>query len=165
MAESLLTGLLWRKTPKEMSELSLDEYILMLGTQLWLKESIFNFIESLLGVANDSDSSTKSNIDSNSDSLNSLLKMTEELEGKTVTKNKTKVSKLDNSKLDDSLKDDLLKIRENFKNALNKKEEDEKEVDLSNVSLLINDNGARRDEKTESLLDKLKHYKKAGYIK
>ena len=82
-----------------MSELSLDEYILMLGTQLWLKESIFNFIESLLGVANDSDSSTKSNIDSNSDSLNSLLKMTEELEGKTVTKNKTKVSKLDNSKL------------------------------------------------------------------
>jgi hypothetical protein len=165
LAESLLTGLLWRKTPKEMSELSLDEYILMLGTQLWLKESIFNFIESLLGVANDSDSSTKSNIDSNSDSLNSLLKMTEELEGKTVTKNKTKVSKLDNSKLDDSLKDDLLKIRENFKNALNKKEDNEKEVDLSNVSLLINDNGARRDEKTESLLDKLKHYKKAGYIK
>jgi hypothetical protein len=91
--------------------------------------------------------------------------MTEELEGKTVTKNKTKVSKLDNSKLDDSLKDDLLKIRENFKNALNKKEDNEKEVDLSNVSLLINDNGARRDEKTESLLDKLKHYKKAGYIK
>lgn len=165
MAESLLTGLLWRKTPKEMSELSLDEYILMLGTQLWVKESIFSFIESLLGVANDSDSSTKSSIDSNSDSLNSLLKMTEELEGKTVTKNKTKVSKLDNSKLDDSLKDDLLKIRENFKNALNKKEEDEKEVDLSNVSLLINDNGARRDEKTDVLLDKLKHYKKAGYIK
>jgi hypothetical protein len=136
----------------------------MLGTQLWVKESIFGFIESLLGVA-DPGSSTKSNTDSNSDSLNSLLKMTEELEGKTVTKNKTKVSKLDDSKLDGSLKEDLSKIRENFKNALNKKEGDEKEVDLSNVSLLINDNGARRDVKTENLIDKLKHYKNAGYIK
>lgn len=134
----------------------------MLGTQLWVKESIISFIESLLGVANDSVTSTNSN----SDSLDSLLKMTQELEGKTVTKNKTKVSKLDDSKIDDSLKEDLLKIRDNFKKSLERKEEDnEKEVDLSNVSLLINDNSAKRDAKTENLLDKIKHFKNAGYIK
>lgn len=150
-----------------MSELSLDEYRLMLGTQLWLKESLFEFIENLLGVTGDSNPSVKSNTDSNSDSLNSLLKMTEELEGKTLAKsNKPKVSKLDNSKLDDSIKEDLSKIRENFKKSLSRKEEDtEKEVNLSNISLLINDNSARRDEKTENLLNKIKHFKNAGYIK
>jgi hypothetical protein len=146
-----------------MSKLPLDEYRLMLGTQLWLKESIFEFIETLLGGVSNSSSKTTT-----SSSSSDLMKVTEQLEGK--TRRRAKVSKIDESKADPSLKEDLFKIRENFNkklNDLNKKgsEEEAKPVDLRNWSMMINDSSSRRDNKENALTEKLKRYKNSGHIK
>ena len=142
-----------------MSDLTLDEYRLMLGTQLWLKESIFEFIETLLGGV--SSNSNKSN------SSSDLMKITEQLEGK--TRRRAKVSKIDESKVDPSLKEDLSKLRENFNKLKDsdksKNNEESKPVDLRNWSMMINDSSSRRDEKENALTEKLKRYKTNGYIK
>lgn len=143
-----------------MSELTLDEYRLMLGTQLWLKESIFEFIETLLGgVSGNSNSS-------NSNSSSDLMKVTEQLESKT---RRAKVSKIDESKADPLLKEDLLKLRENFNKLKDfdksKDNEEPKPVDLRNWSMVINDSSSRRDDKENALIEKLKRYKTNGYIK
>jgi len=142
-----------------MSELTLDEYRLMMGTQLWIKESIFDFIESLMGGITEPNSNAKPN----SSSVNDLMGMVEKLEGK--TNEKVKSPKVDKSSMDD----DLLKIRENFNKSIKKSKQSEnvevEKVDLSNCSLLVNDNSSKRDDKENALITKLKRYKSSGHIK
>lgn len=155
-----------------MSDLTLDEYRLMLGTQLWLKESIFEFVEALLGgVSNANSVSDNYKSDSSNSSVNDLLAMTEQLNSKTNTNThrRAKIAKLDESKIDESMKQDLSKIKENFNNLVNKdrsKQEQEREkVDLSDCTMLINDSSHKRDDKENALMAKLRHYKSTGHLK
>jgi hypothetical protein len=152
-----------------MAELTLDEYRLMLGTQLWLKESIFEFIEALLGGVSDTSNSLNDNLKSDNSSLNELLAMTEQLDNKTNNVRRAKVSKLDESKIDESMKNDLSKIKENFNNLLKrdhtKQEEENEKIDVSDFKMLINDSSHKRDAKEDALTAKLKHYKSTGHIK
>jgi hypothetical protein len=146
-----------------MSQLSLDEYRLMMGTQLWIKESIFNFIETLLG-------NVDGNVnDSNSNNLDdSLRKVTEELNSKSTNKKrKSKVSKIDEDKADTELKKDLSELRDKFEEMQKQQNTGnvEKKVNLSDWTMFVNDNSAKRDQKQDSLISKLRHYKSNGYIK
>lgn len=151
-----------------MSDLTLDEYRLMLGTQLWLKESIFEFIEALLGGISNTNS-VNDNHKSDDSSVNDLLAMTEQLNSKANNNRRAKIAKLDESKIDESMKQDLSKIKENFNNLVNKdhsKQEQEREkIDLSDCTMLINDNSHKRDDKENALMAKLRHYKSTGHLK
>ena len=73
---------------------------------LWLKESIFEFIDSLLG----GNSSKNNNSYNSSNTDNDLKKITEELAGKNNSSRKSKVSKINEEAADSTLKKDLSEI-------------------------------------------------------
>jgi len=148
-----------------MLDLPLDEYRLMIGTQLWLKESVFSFVETLLGGG---DSKNESSIKSNTD--NDLRNLTEELSGKSVSR-KTRVQKINEEEIDPKLKKDLSELRENFK-ILEQERKDKKEckddnegVDISNWGILANQYGVKQISKETNLAAKLELYKRNKYIK
>jgi hypothetical protein len=143
-----------------MKELSLDEYRLMMGAQLWLKESFFSFLETLFGGKSTSSPESVSKLDGE------LSRLTEELFQKTRKTTKPKINK------------ELNKINEKLRSKVSKaddmqtgKQESEATrtkgdgVDLSNWSVLVHDNSQKRDEKVNSLNEKIKNYGKRGYIK
>lgn len=155
-----------------MASLSLDEYRLMMGTQIWLKETIFEFVETLLGGNGDSNSSY-SNKNTSSGVDESLRKVTEQLEGKNTARRRSKISKINEEQADSSLKKDLSELRNKFEEmqkqtgkqkSVSDIDPEKQKVDLSNWSMLVHDNSAKRDQKQDLLASKLKHYKSNGYI-
>lgn len=146
--------LLWRKTPSEMANLSLDETRLMMGTQLWLKTSIIDFISNLLGGEG-----SDSNRNEGSGSLDDITK---ELERISSNPNRS----FSKSKVN---KEELLKEYEKDKANYNKQTGKQESVDLSKVNIsnwnvIVDDNSQRRDGKVDGLAEKLKRYKSQGYI-
>jgi hypothetical protein len=145
-----------------MLDLSLDEYRLMLGTQLWLKESIFSFVETLLGgTDNKNEGTIKSGID------NDLRNITEELSGKSVSR-KSRVQKINENEVDLTLKKDLSEMRENFKileqERKERKVDNNEHVDISNWGILANQYGTKAISRETNLAAKLEHYKKTKHI-
>ncbi|OGM08188.1 hypothetical protein A2Z67_06250 [Candidatus Woesebacteria bacterium RBG_13_36_22] len=144
-----------------MKELSLDEYRLLMGTQLWLKESFFNFLEVIIGGSSSTPKASVSQLDKE------LSKVTGELSKKTGTNIRKDFNK-EFGKLNDKLQESSEnKTSKNMQTYKQKSEvsQDNSPVDLSNWSLLVNDNSSRRDAKVDSLNDKLRNLKKRGYIK
>jgi len=121
----------------------------MMGTQLWLKESLFNFVETLLGSTESAGKGGVTPVDNELDD---------------ITRKLSKKPKLSKSEIEKEIKT----IRERFNsktdNIQTDKEKSER-VDLSNWSIVDGDNSHKRDEKVSSLGKKLANYKKRGYIK
>lgn len=143
-----------------MKELSLDEYRLMMGTQLWLKESFFTFLETLLGGKSTSPGSV-SELDGE------LGRLTEELSRKTRSTTKPKIDK-ELNKVNEKLRSKVLKTDEDMQTGKQKSEATRTQgnaVDLSKWSVLVHDNSQKRDEKVNSLNDKLRSYTERGYVK
>jgi len=147
-----------------MKELSLDEYRLMMGTQLWLKESFFNFLIALFGGSSPaSTQATVSKLDSE------LSRVTGELSNKnrhtSKPEFKKELNKL-NEKLQGLSKSKVSKTDEDMQTGKQKSEATQGDVvDLSNWSVLVHDNSQKRDGKINSLNEKLRSYTKRGYIK
>lgn len=136
-----------------MSQLSLDEYRLMMGTQIWLKSAAIDLLNTLLGG-----DSSKAN------SSNDLNAISKELES--LSNGKSRVSKTKDNLKDSTnrLQELLEKEKKEKKRGPPKEPIDPSKVDLRDFSLLVNDNSQRRDGKVGSLTDKLRNYKSKGYL-
>lgn len=132
--------------------MTLDEYRLMMGTQLWLKSAAIDLLNNLLGGE-----SSKAN---NADDLNAVSKELERVSSKS-NYNSKKDNLTDST---DKLQKLLEKDKDEKKRELPKEPIDPSKVDVSNWNLLVNDNSQKRDGKVGSLANKLRNYKSKGYI-